>query len=212
MFKNRIEAGRQLADVLVREQLNQPLVIAVPRGGVVVGAEIARELQAPLDIVMPRKIGIPYNPEVAIGALTQDGTVILNTHIMGKLGLREEDLSDLITAERREINRRMELYRGSKNYPDYAGRDLIVTDDGVATGQTMVAALRSMKKMFKPNVLILAIPVAPPDTAAQLAGEVDRMICLLKPDKFYAVGQFYQEFNQVEDEEVISLLKSLSVE
>lgn len=212
MFKNRIDAGRQLADVLVQEQLTQPLVIAVPRGGVVVGAEIARRLKAPLDIIVPRKIGAPYNPEVAIGALTQDGTVILNTHIMGKLSLCEEDLSDLVTAERKEINRRMELYRGSKNYPDYEGRDLIITDDGIATGQTMVAALRSMKKMFKPNVLILAIPVAPSDTAAQLAGEIDRVVCLLKPDNFYAVGQFYQDFNQVEDEEVINLLKSFSFE
>lgn len=212
MFENRIDAGRQLANILVQEQLTQPLVIAVPRGGVVVGAEIARKIKAPLDIIVPRKIGAPYNPEVAIGALTQDGTVILNTHIMGKLNLCEEDLSDLVTAERKEINRRMELYRGSKNYPDYEGRDLIITDDGIATGQTMVAALRSMKKMFKPNVLILAIPVAPSDTAAQLAGEVDRVVCLLKPDNFYAVGQFYQDFNQVEDEEVINLLKSFSFE
>lgn len=212
MFENRIDAGRQLANILVQEQLTQPLVIAVPRGGVVVGAEIARKIKAPLDIIVPRKIGAPYNPEVAIGALTQDGTVILNAHIMGKLKLCEEDLSDLVTAERKEINRRMELYRGSKNYPDYEGRDLIITDDGIATGQTMVAALRSMKKMFKPNVLILAIPVAPSDTAAQLAGEVDHVVCLLKPDNFYAVGQFYQDFNQVEDEEVINLLKSFSFE
>lgn len=212
MFKNRIDAGRQLADVLVREQLNQPLVVAIPRGGVVVGAEIARKLKAPLDIVVPRKIGSPYNPEVAIGAMTQDGTVILDSYIMDKLGLRKEDLSELIAAERQEIKRRMELYRGSNKYPDYVGRDLIITDDGVATGQTMMAALRSMKKMFKPNVLILAIPVAPPDTAAQFAGEVNRMICLLKPDNFYAVGQFYEEFEQVEDEEVINLHKSLNPE
>lgn len=212
MFKNRVDAGRQLADILARKQFSQPIVIAIPRGGVVVGAEIARKLKAPLDIVMPRKIGAPNNPEVAIGALTQDGSVILNNFIMNKLGLGEEDLSELIWAELQEIKRRMELYRGNNEYPDYGGRDLIITDDGIATGHTMIAALRSIKKMFKPNKLILAIPVVPPDTAAQLAGDVDQMVCLLKPESFYAVGQFFEEFDQVEDEEVINLYKYINTE
>ena len=177
MFANRVDAGRQLADVLVKKELANPLIMAIPRGGVVVGAEVARRLKAPLDIVVPRKLGAPYNPEVAVGALAQDGTIILDTYVMDKLGISKDDLKDQIKAEIKEIQRRMKTYRGNEAYPDYSGYNLIVVDDGIATGQTMLAALRSLKEMFQPQLLVLAVPVCPSDMVAQFAMEVEQVVC-----------------------------------
>lgn len=208
VFKDRVDAGRQLSDKLVGYAGKNGVVLAIPRGGVVIGAEIARRLGLGLDLIIPRKVGAPQNPEVAIGAVTQDGTTIFDRRLIEMLGISEFDFEDKISCEINEIKRRMVLYRGSENHQDYKGRQLIVVDDGVATGYTMLAALRSARN-FHPGELILAIPVAPPDTLEMLEKEVDRVVCLLVPDDFYAVGQFYECFDQTEDEEVIKILKEL---
>lgn len=208
IFRDRADAGRRLANRLADLAGKDGVVLAIPRGGVVVGAEIARKLGLEIDLIIPRKIGAPQNPELAIGAVTQDGTTIFDRRLIDLLGLSESELEEKISFEIHEIKRRMSLYRGSEETPNYEGRRLIVVDDGIATGYTVLAALRSARN-FHPRELILAIPVAPPDTLAMLEKEVDRIVCLHTPDVFYAVGQFYQHFDQTEDEEVINILKEL---
>ncbi len=208
MFRDRVEAGRKLAEKLAGSIENSGLVLAIPRGGVVVGAEIARRLGLDLDLIIPRKIGSPQNPEVAIGAVTQDGSTILNTRLIEKLGITNLELEEAISRETMEIIRRIALYGGGWEQKDCAGRQILVVDDGVATGFTMLACLRSARNLH-PGELILAVPVAPSDTLALLQKEVDRVVCLLTPDNFYAVGQFYDNFDQTSDEEVIKIMKEL---
>jgi len=168
---------------------------------------VARSLKIPLDLVIPRKIGAPHNPEAAVGAVAQDGTTIFNHQALSVLGIREEDLQEVVEEQIKEIRRRMKMYRGREDYPSYDNRQVIVVDDGIATGYTVLAALRSVKNMFKLKELVLAVPVAPSDTLEILKTEVDRVVCLLTPPDFYAVGQFYVDFSQTTDEEVISLLQ-----
>lgn len=208
VFKDRLEAGKKLALELSGRSFPNGLVIAVPRGGVVIGAEVARSLNLGLDLIIPRKLGAPHNPELAVGAVTQDGTTIFNQRLLNFLHLEENDLQCIINQEVKEIKRRMILYRGSEDYPDCKDKQLIVTDDGIATGYTMLAALRSLKKI-KPGEITLAVPVAPADTLAMFKDEVDHIVCLLVPDNFYAVGQFYQYFDQTSDTEVIKILREL---
>ena len=212
VFQDREEAGQRLAQALkdTGGSFRDGVVLAVPRGGVVVGAQVARELGLPLDLIIPRKIGAPHNPEAAVGAVAQDGTAIFDRHILNVLRLREEDLEADIEREVAEIRRRMKKYRGKEDYPPYDGKKIILVDDGVATGYTILAAIRSVKNMFHPAELVLAIPVAPPDTLTMLKKEVDRAICLLTPANFYAVGQFYVDFGQTADEEVIVLLREFA--
>ncbi|MEW6423614.1 MAG: phosphoribosyltransferase family protein [Bacillota bacterium] len=211
-FRDRVDAGKRLAEALKKkpESYRDGVVLAVPRGGVVVGAQVARELGLPLDLIIPRKIGAPHNPEAAIGAVAQDGTTFFDRHLLEILGLREKDLQEKVDQQVKEIRRRMKKYRGREDYPPYGGKRIILVDDGVATGYTVLAAIRSLKNMFSPKEIILAIPVAPSDTLAMLAAEVDRVICLYTPENFYAVGQFYVDFAQTTDEEVIELLRELS--
>ncbi|MDA8096278.1 MAG: phosphoribosyltransferase [Desulforudis sp.] len=206
MFVDRIDAGRRLAERMAGESFNDGLVLGIPRGGVVVAAQVAEKLDLPLDIIIPRKIGVPYNPEVAIGAVTQDGTVILDEHLMALTGLDEADLKPQIEHEIAEIARRTRLYRGDRPEPDYANRTVILVDDGIATGSTTLAALRSIRKA-NPRVVVLAVPVAPPETLRRLAKDVDRVVCLESPSAFYAVGQFFLHFDQTTDDQVIALLK-----
>lgn len=208
MFRDRAEAGRKLAEKLEGTVESSGLVLAIPRGGVVVGAEIARRLGLDLDLIIPRKIGSPQNPEVAIGAVTQDGSTILNTRLIEKLGITDLELQEAITRETMEIIRRVALYGGGWEQKDCSGRQIVVVDDGVATGFTMLACLRSARNLH-PSELILAVPVAPPDTLALLQKEVDRVVCLFTPDNFYAVGQFYEIFDQTSDEEVVKIMKEL---
>ncbi len=207
IFKNRVDAGRQLAEALEGRAESGGLVLAIPRGGVVVGAEIARKHGMELDLIIPRKIGSPQNPEVAIGAVTQDGSTILNEHLVEMLGITEHELDEAISWETKEIKRRTSLYRGVGEL-DMTGRQVIVVDDGVATGYTMFASLRSVRKSH-PKELLLAVPVAPSDTLAVLSKEVDYALCLHAPADFYAVGQFYKRFDQTSDEEVIKIIKEL---
>ncbi|SHI67508.1 phosphoribosyltransferase [Desulfofundulus thermosubterraneus] len=207
VFADRVEAGKKLAMELAGTCKQNGVVLAIPRGGVVVGAEIARILGMTLDVIIPRKIGAPHNPEVAIGAVTQDGITFFNKPLLNFLELEEKDLARMVEREKREIERRMLLYRGQMEYPDYSGRCIIVVDDGIATGYTVKAALRWIRQKFKPQKLILAVPVAPQDTLDRLEDEVDQLVVLETPDDFYAVGQFYLDFSQTTDQEVIQILK-----
>jgi len=210
IFKNREDAGKKLAAALKGRPAGDGVVLAVPRGGVVVGAQVARELDLPLDLIIPRKIGVPGNQEVAIGAVAQDGTAIFDEKLLKILSLSQLDLQDDIIRQVEEICRRMKNYRGKEDYPSYSGKRIIIVDDGVATGYTILAAIRSCKKMFRHKKLILAVPVAPPDTIEMLKKEADEVICLFAPADFYAVGQFYLDFTQTSDEEVVRLFKELS--
>ncbi len=203
-FKNRTEAGKQLAEAL-KDIAKDAVVLAVPRGGVVVGYEVARALGASLDVVITRKIGAPDNPELAIGAVAEDGTYLLDQSIVGMLSVPEGYVAEEVERQTAEIKRRLKKYRGDAAPIQIEGRDVLLVDDGVATGATLRAALRSFQNRGAKSVTV-AIPVGPPDTVAQLRREADRVVCLSTPDPFYAIGEFYENFDQTSDEKVIELL------
>jgi putative phosphoribosyl transferase len=209
IFRDRAEAGRLIAEELAGFIEKDALVLAVPRGGVIVAAEISRLLNLSIDLIIPRKIGAPHNPEVAIGAVTQDGAAILNQRLIELLRINRNELEDMISNVVAEIRRRLALYGAGQNIGKSGGRQVIVVDDGIATGYTMQAALRSVRG-YKPKELIVAIPVAPRDTLELLKKEADRAVCLTVPEDFYAVGQFYENFDQTEDEEVINVMRRLT--
>lgn len=207
LFRDRIEAGQRLAIALKEyKDAQNVIIIALPRGGVVVGYEAAQALHLPLDIVCPRKIGAPFNPEFAIGAITETGEGIFSEEIVTELGVSQEYLTEATERERKEALWRLNHYR--KNRPSRAlkGKKVIIVDDGLATGSTMRAAIKTVRAEEAEEV-IMAIPVAPPDTLRRLEKEVDRSICLAVPSSFFAVGQFYDQFGQTTDEEVIALLE-----
>lgn len=208
MFKNRKEAGQKLAEKLLHYRDKNPLILGIPRGGVPVAREIFDLLGGQLDVIIPRKVGLPWHKELAVGAVTMDGGFILNEQVARGHGITGQNLEYEILGARAEIQRRMALYRGDRPLPVTKGRTVIITDDGVATGFTMRAALKDLREK-EAGRLVLALPVAPPDTARQLQKEVDELVCLETPFIFYAVGQFYEDFDQLSDAEVI---KSLSVE
>ena len=210
MFRNRGEAGRQLADCLRRRQLRNPLVLAIPRGGVAVGAVLAHELGAELDVVLSRKLRAPMQPELAIGAISEGGEVHLNSHAEEALGISPDYLSQERRHQLAEIGRRKELFRHVRPKAEVAGRSVIVTDDGIATGSTMIAALQSLRPQF-PREVIVAVPVASPDRLHQVRRWCDDVVCLLAPDEFFAIGQFYKNFDPVEDEEVVRLLREFGI-
>lgn len=212
LFVDRRDAGRRLAEALSFLRGRPGLVVlAVPRGGVVVGAEVARALKAPLDIVIARKIGAPDNPELAIGAVAPDGTAVLDEQIAEQLGISDRYIQAATEEARQEIQRRLRLYRGDRPPIDASGKTVVLTDDGVATGMTTLAAIRYLRKQG-PRELILAVPVGPPETVAMLSREVDRTVVLSKPEMFWAVGAFYQHFEQTSDEEVVALLREMAAE
>jgi putative phosphoribosyl transferase len=204
-FKNRTEAGKQLAAELAEYKGKDAVVVAIPRGGVVLGYEVAIELKAPLDVVIPRKIGAPGNPEFALGAVTEDGTNVLNEQIVESLGVSKEYVRRTIEREIAEIKRRAITYRRGFEPEPLMGRTVIIVDDGLATGATMKAAAKSMRKRCASKIVV-AVPVAPPDTVKELSKDVDKIICSVIYEPFYAIGQFYDDFGQVEDDEVIRLL------
>lgn len=208
MFENRADAARQLAAHIKGRPLHDPLILAIPRGGVVTGAELARELGAELDVVLSRKLRAPHQSELAIGAITETGQVFLNAYV------RQIDLpAGYLETERihqlAEIARRRKLFRAARPAAPIAGRSVIVTDDGIATGATMMAALQSLKPQG-PRELIVAVPVAPPDRLDELRQYADAVICLSTPEAFMAVGQFYEDFRQVEDDEAVELLRAFA--
>ena len=206
LFEDRADAGRRLADRLTGRVREDGLVLAIPRGGVVVAAEVARRFGLELDLIIPRKIGLPHNPEIAIGAVTQDGTAILNRRLVEMLGISRTEIEAIIKDEIVEIKLRLSSYRGGEYDRDCAGRQVILVDDGAATGYTVLAGLRSIRN-FRPAELILALPVAPPDTLLMLKNEADFVVCLATPQDFYSVGQFYLDFSQTGDEEVAGIMR-----
>lgn len=206
MFRDRREAGRRLAEALDPYRQRRPYVLAIPRGGIVVGYEVAEALDAPLDVVVPRKLRAPYNPELAIGAVAHDGSVYYDSPLVGSLTVPEDYLREEIAFQVEEIRRRVQLYRGDRPQPDLTGHAAIVVDDGIATGSTMIAALRAVRAM-RPEATVAAVPVAPPEGCDNLRHEADDVVCLYAPMMFYAVGQFYEDFSQTSDEEAIALLR-----
>jgi predicted phosphoribosyltransferase len=206
-FKDRSEAGRRLAEAVLRYKDQKPVVLALPRGGVTVAAEIATRLGAPIDLVLVRKIGVPYRRELAMGAVV-DGVppiVVRNEEVIAYTRVDQKQFDAVRDREIAEIERRRLLYLGDRPRVDVAGRVAIVVDDGIATGATTRAALRAVASR-KPRRLVLAVPVAPAETAAALRREVDELVCLEMPDDFYAIGLYYNDFRQVSDDEVRLLL------
>ncbi len=209
MFNNRKDAGEKLAERFIELRGENLSVVVVPRGGVVVGAEIAKTLGVPLEVVISRKIGSPFNPEVAIGAVTPDGEVMLNQRFMKAYNVEQRHLKPEIAAAKEELRRRLELYRQGQEPCSWEGRTIILVDDGIATGFTISATIEYIKRQ-RPQKLILAIPVAPIEVAEDFRTKVDDVVCLIAAEDFYAVGQFYQQFNEVQDQEVLALLKQYS--
>jgi putative phosphoribosyl transferase len=208
-FKNRTEAGKKLAARLLEYRSQQPLVLALPRGGVPVAYEVAAALDAPLDVIVVRKLGAPGQPELGIGAVV-DGDhpqSVLNEDVMSLLHVSDSYLQREVAVELQEIRRRQERYRGGQPPAPIEGHTVIVVDDGIATGGSVRAALRGVRRA-QPQRLVLAVPVAPPETIAALQSEADAIVCLSTPEFFHAVGQFYANFTQTTDEEVIELLEA----
>jgi predicted phosphoribosyltransferase len=205
MFVDRSEAGKKLAKELLEYKDKDSVVLAIPRGGVVVADKVAQELDCPLDLIIPRKIGAPGNPELAIGAVAGLNRVIINENIKRSLGVSEEYLKAEIERQLNEIERRRKMYLGEKPPLSLKDRVVILVDDGLATGYTAMAAISAIREE-KPREIILAVPVAPRDTCELLSDKVDKLICLSTPEFFYAVGQFYVDFSQTTDDEVIEIL------
>ena len=206
MFEDRREAGQLLAQRL-QDLKNIPdvVVLGIPRGGVVVAAEIAHMLNAPLDVYITRKLGAPGNPELAIGAVAEDGTVVLDEESIAFLRVPESYLEEERRRQQEEIRRRADRYRRGRPPVPLEGKRVILVDDGVATGHTVEAAIRALRQQ-PIKELILAVPVGPPTTIARLRALVDRLEVLSEPEVFWAVGMFYRDFRQVSDEEVEALL------
>jgi len=207
MFRDRKDAGARLAENLKEYAGRQGvIVLALPRGGVVVGAEVANLLKAPLDVLIVRKIGHPWEQELAAGAIAETGAIVYNDEIAGGYGVTREYLEEETERQRGEIRRRQELYRNGKRLANLAGRTVLLVDDGVATGATMKAAIEALKQ--EPiGKLIVAIPVAPKETAAELRSMADGFVCLDTPVDFMAVGSYYADFRQTMDAEVVALLR-----
>ncbi len=210
-FANRSEAGRLLGARLSALGLVDPVVLALPRGGVPVAVEIARALDAPLDLLLVRKIGVPWQPELAVAAV-MDGAepvVVIEPNVRSETGVTLHYIEQQAQIELAEIERRRSHYLADRAPVSVAGRTAIVVDDGIATGTTMRAALKGLRKR-SPARLVLAVPVAPPETIAELQNEVDDVVCLAQPAYFGAIGRFYDDFHQLSDDEVIALLRVCS--
>ncbi len=204
IFADREEAGERLAAALVHLKGQDAVVLAIPRGGVIVGEVVARALGLPLDVVVPRKIGAPGNPELGLGAIAP-GVRVLDEWLVERLNVSQEYLEREIAAEEREIERRLEAYRAGRPPLELGGKVALVVDDGVATGGTAVAALRWARDQGASRV-VLGVPVAPPATVARLAGEADEVVVLETPEPFLAVGEWYERFEQTSDREVVEAL------
>ena len=205
LFKDRLEAGEKLAEILSDYRGERAAVIAVPRGGVEVGYAIASKLDIPLEVTVPRKIGSPMDPELAVGAVAEDGTIYVEEEVSRMLGVGEDWIRIEAERELQEVRRRLEIYRGGKPLPSLEGYTILLVDDGIATGATIIATARFLRKL-NPGKLIIAAPVAPPEVLPKLSKEADDIRCLETPTPFFAIGQFYQSFPQLSDSEVLEYL------
>jgi putative phosphoribosyl transferase len=206
MFRNREEAGRMLAEKLSHYR-NDPtgLILALPRGGVAVGYQLSLALHVPLDVFITRKIGAPGNPEYAIGAVAETGSRYLNQEAVSSFDLSRHELERLIHVQEKEIARRRDLYRQGRSLPQLTGRTVFLVDDGIATGSTFLASALAIRSL-QPRHLVGVIPVGPPSTMREVQAHVNELIVLMTPDPFYAVGDFFVDFTQVEDRDVVEYL------
>jgi putative phosphoribosyl transferase len=210
-FEDRADAGRQLAQRLLHSQPQNPIVLALPRGGVVVGYAIAQALHAPLDVVVARKLGAPGHEELGVGAIAPGGVRVLDQRAIELLGISQRELAATTARETEEIERRLRRYRDGRPEPQIRDRTVILVDDGLATGATARAAIQSVLQQ-RPHRLILAVPVCSPEAEAALRPEVDQVVCLQSPPDFIAVGFWYREFEQTSDDEVVELLRRAAQE
>jgi putative phosphoribosyl transferase len=206
-FVDREDAGRALTPQLRRFEEEDPVVLGIPRGGLPVAAVVARELEAELDVVVARKVGAPGSKELAIGAVTANGGQYLDERLIRELRVGERYLEETVRTEMEEARRREALFRGANHHIELSGRAVIIVDDGLATGATMRAAVRSVRQRG-PKRIIVAIPVGAPESCEALRPEVDELVCLYKPEAFWAVGFYYRHFRPVLDEEVTRILTS----
>jgi putative phosphoribosyl transferase len=206
-FRDRAEAGRALARVLSHYAgRDDVIVLALPRGGVPVAAEVAKELRAPLDVFLVRKLGVPGHEELAMGAIASGGVLVLEEGVLRWLGISEEQVQRALTRELDELRRREAAYRNGRPLPDLKGKTVILVDDGLATGASMQAAARAVRR-HQPARIVIAVPVASRATCDQFRDDVDEVVCAVTPEPFYAVGNWYEEFSQTSDEEVRELLE-----
>jgi predicted phosphoribosyltransferase len=207
-FRNRIDAGRQLAAALAK-YANRPdvIVLGLPRGGIPVAAEVARALHAPLDVFVVRKLGVPGHEEFAMGAIASGGVRLLDRRTVAAAGLTPAQVERVTAAERAELERRERSYRGDRPFPDLTGRTIILVDDGLATGASMRAAVEALRQEG-PARIVVAVPVAAPETCQAFRNVADEVVCTATPEPFYAVGRWYDDFSQTTDQEVHELLDS----
>jgi putative phosphoribosyl transferase len=212
LFRDRADAGRQLAARL-EGYANRPdvLVLALPRGGVPIGYEVARALQAPLDVFLVRKLGVPGHEELAMGALATGGVRVLNEDVVRALGIPEDVIDEVAAGQQQELGRRERAYRDDRPVAEVRGRTVILVDDGLATGSTMRAAVAALRQR-RPARIVVAVPVGSADTCAELREEADEVVCARTPEPFYAVGLWYDDFAQTTDDEVRDLLAKAAAE
>ena len=206
-FRDRSDAGRQLASRLLPLRGTDAVVLGLPRGGVAVAAQVARALDAPLDVILVRKLGVPSQPELGMGAIGEEGARVINADVVRYAQVSEADISAVERRERAELERRIKRYRGDTPREPLAGRTAILIDDGIATGSTARAACQVARALGASRV-VLAVPVAPPSARTTLADAIDELICLETPGRFLAIGEWYEDFSQTRDEEVVSLLRA----
>jgi predicted phosphoribosyltransferase len=210
-FYDRADAGRRLAALLTHYR-HRPdvLVLALPRGGVPVGFEVATALEAPLDVFLVRKLGVPFQPELAMGALASGGTRVLNPLVTEALALAPEIMESVVAREQAELERRERVYRSGRPAPEVKGKTVILVDDGIATGSTMRAAVLALREQGAKEIVV-AVPVAPQSAVAELSSLADELVCVLEPRDFFAIGEWYQDFAQLTDEEVNRLLQQAAL-
>lgn len=206
MFDDRTDAGRQLADLLTERGVEGDVVLGVPRGGLPVARIVADRLDVPLDIVSARKLGAPWNSELAIGAVAGDGSVWLNEQLISEAGIDDEYIKQVRTTERQAAQERLDRYREDRDAVDLTDQRVVIVDDGIATGATMIACVRQVRAAGASSVVV-AVPVAPPETVTTLLAEADDVVCVETPDYFGAVGRFYRSFGQVSDDEARTYLR-----